>query len=138
MQKAMKTIASKMKKLDFCLMITTDGRGTHHARPMSNNKNVDYDGTAYFFSNEDTNKVRQIMTDQNVSLEYQSDDMVFIHAYGEASIIKQRGRMEPYWEDSLNQWFPQGLDTPGLVMIRHDAKKIQYWDKGGEGIWQAD
>ena len=123
-----------MKKIDFCHFITTDGRGTHHSRPMSNNKNVEYDGTSYFFSLTDTGKVRQIEQNSMVSLAYQGDDMLFVHVYGKASFITQRGRMEPLWDDGLNGWFKEGLDTPGLVLIRVDAHKICYWHKEKEGV----
>lgn len=132
-QKKLKDMASKMKQLDFCHMITVDGRGTHHSRPMSNNKNVDFDGTCYFFSFEDTNKVRHLQNSPLVSLTYQTDDMLFIHMYGTASIITQKGRMEDFWDKSLDMWFPQGIHTPGIVMIKVNASKICYWHKAEEG-----
>jgi general stress protein 26 len=69
MKKAsIKTLAEKMKNLDFCMMITQDGRGSLHSRPMSNNRKVEYDGNSWFFTNEDTHKVRQIEADPKVSL----------------------------------------------------------------------
>lgn len=138
MKKAsLKTLAEKMKNLDFCMMITQDGRNSLHSRPMSNNGKVEYDGNSWFFTNEDTHKVRQIEADPKVSLMYQTDDMLFIECYGHASIIRQKGIMEEKWLDELTQWFPQGIETPGLCLIKVAATRVQFWHKGEEGEYKA-
>ena len=131
---ALSKLAKKMKQIDFCQMITVDGRGTHHSRPMSNNKNVDFDGTCYFFSFEDSNKVHHLNNSPLVSLIYQTDDMLFVHLYGTASLITQKGRMEEFWDKSLDRWFTEGLETPGVVMIKVTASKICYWHKAEEEV----
>lgn len=33
----------------------------------------------------------------------------------------------------LDRWFEQGVDTPGLVLIRVAAARIHYWDGEDEG-----
>ena len=38
-----------------------------------------------------------------------------------------------HWDKSLDRWFEQGIDTPGLVLIEVDAKRIHYWDGEDEG-----
>ena len=122
-----------MKAIDFCMMTTVDGNGTMHSRPMSNNKEVEYEGESYFFSYGDTTKVRDINHSPLTSLTYQGEDGWFIHVYGESHLIEQKGRMEEHWSDDLNAWFPDGLDTDGLVMIRVKANNIHYWHKADEG-----
>lgn len=134
---SLKTVAEKMKRLDFCMMITQDGRHGYHARPMSNNGKVEYDGNSWFFTYEDSNKVRQIEADHKVSLIYQTKDMLFIECYGHASIVKQRSIMEEKWMDELNMWFPQGLDTPGICLIKVAATRVQFWDKDEEGEYKS-
>lgn len=138
MKKAsLETLAKKMKGLDFCMMITQDGRNSYHSRPMSNNGKVEYDGVSWFFTYEDSNKVKQIEADQKVNLIYQTDDMLFIECYGHASIIKRKSILEEKWVDDLNRWFPQGLDTPGICLIKVEAKRIQFWHKEEEGEYTA-
>jgi general stress protein 26 len=135
---SLRDLAGLMKKLDFCMMTTTDGRGTLHARPMSNTREVEYDGDSYFFTYEDTGKVRQLRENPLVSLTFQTDDMLFIQLYGRASIITQRGRMEEHWSQDLNRWFPEGLDTAGLAMIHVKATAAHYWHKEKEGTARLD
>lgn len=134
---SLKAIAEKMKNLDFCMMITQDGRHGYHSRPMSNNGKVEYDGNSWFFTYEDSNKVRQIEADAKVALIYQTDDMLFIECYGQGSIIRQRAKMEERWVDELNQWFPQGLDTPGICMVKVEATRVQFWGKDGDGEYKS-
>lgn len=134
---SMKMIAEKMKDLDFCMMITQDARNGLHSRPMSNNGKVEYDGDSWFFSYEGSNKVKQIEKIQKVSLIFQGKNMLFLECYGDASIVKQKSIMKEKWVDELNMWFPQGLDTPGICLIKVKALRIQFWDKDGEGEYKS-
>ena len=137
-QASIATLAKKMKNLDFCMMTTVDGRNTQHTRPMSNNGRVEYDGNSWFFTYETSRKVKQIEDHPKVTLAYQTDDMLFIECYGNASIIRQKGLMAEKWIDELNQWFPEGIDTPGICMIKVTAQRVHYWHKEEEGEYKAE
>ena len=69
-QASLKSITKLMKGLDLCMFTTTDGRGISSSRPMSNNHDVDYDGTSYFFTWKDTRTVKEIQKNPNVSLQF--------------------------------------------------------------------
>jgi general stress protein 26 len=32
------------------------------------------------------------------------------------------------WVSDLNRWFPEGIDTLGIVLIKVSARSIEYWD----------
>ncbi len=134
MKKAsLQTIAKKMKDLDFCMMTTVDGKGVTHSRPMSNNGKVEYDGDSWFFTYEDSNKVQQIKNDHRVSLIYQTDDMLFIDCYGTATIVKDKEVLQEKWIDELEQWFPEGIETPGICLVKVTSKRVSFWHKEEEG-----
>jgi general stress protein 26 len=138
MKKAsLKAIAKKMKALDLCMLVTQDGRGSLHSRPMSNNGKVEYDGDSWFFTYEDTHKVKQIEADPKVSLIFQTPKDLFIECYGYASIIRQRSMMEERWMDELSMWFPQGLDTPGICMLKVSASRVRFWQNEESGEYKA-
>lgn len=134
---SLKALAEKMRGLDFCMMTTQDGRNSFHTRPMSNNGKVEYDGNSWFFAYEDSNKVKQIENNSKVSLVYQNDDMLFIECFGSASIIRRKSILEEKWVDDLNRWFPQGLETPGVCLIKVEASRVQFWHKEEEGEYSA-
>jgi len=134
---SLKTIAKKMKDLDFCMMITQDENNGLYSRPMSNNGQVEYDGDSWFFTYEDSRKIEQIKKVQQVSLVFQGEDMLFLQCFGEASIIKEKSVMEEKWIDELERWFPQGIDTPGICLIKVKASHIQFWQKEEEGEYKS-
>ena len=41
--------------------------------------------------------------------------------------------MVKHWNPDLDRWFAQGLDTPGIVLIRVTAKRIKYWQGEDQG-----
>ncbi|HVH37482.1 MAG TPA: pyridoxamine 5'-phosphate oxidase family protein, partial [Sphingomicrobium sp.] len=60
-------IGETMKDIDFCMLTTRRGDGGMSARPMSNNRDVQYDGDTYFYSDGNTEKVREIEADPHVT-----------------------------------------------------------------------
>ena len=64
-------ISEKMRDIDFTILSTRTSGGQIAARPMSNNRQVDFDGDSYFFTCEDTGTVRDIQSDPNVGLSLQ-------------------------------------------------------------------
>ena len=65
-------ISEKMRDIDFAMLSTRTAGGEIAARPMSNNRQVDYDGDNYFFTCQDTGTVRDITGDPNVGLSFQA------------------------------------------------------------------
>lgn len=136
MKKAsLSAIAAKMKNLDFCMMITQDGRNTYHSRPMSNNGKVEYDGNSWFFTYDKSRKVKHIKANPKVSLIYQDGKLLFIECYGKASIIKDKTLMQEKWVDDLDRWFSKGVNTPGICLLKVTATRVQFWDKEEEGVY---
>ena len=39
-----------------------------------------------------------------------------------------------HWTDDLDQWFEQGIDTPGLTLIEVAASRAECWGKPGDGV----
>ena len=142
MTKTLSEISEDMKQIDFCTLTTHAPNGTIGARPMSNNREVDYDGDSWFFTYQDRQMVTDIERDPNVAMTYLGSAGLkgilgapgqFIHVEGRASIIRDKARFEEHWDKSLERWFPQGTDTPGLTMIEVNATRIHYWDGEDEG-----
>ena len=131
-----KKVAEMMKNLDFCMMVTKDGRNTLHSRPMSNNGDVEYDGDSWFFSYRDSNKVRQIEDNPMVSLIFQTDKMVFVDCYGMATVTDNKKLLEEKWVKGLEKWFPDGIETPGICLIKVNAHRVQFWGANGDGEYR--
>lgn len=89
---AIQKIAKLMRDLDFCMFTTLPMRGGTHSRPMSNNREVEFDGDVWFFSAADSRKVREIKTNPNVQLSYVDlDGWRFLSVSGKARMCSRRG-----------------------------------------------
>jgi general stress protein 26 len=54
----LKEIASKISKLDICMLTTRTTGGMLTSRPMSNNGDVEYDGNSYFLTFDQSQTVK--------------------------------------------------------------------------------
>ena len=127
-------LSKLMRKIDFCMLVTQGARGGMNSRVMSNNKDVTFKGDAYFFTDGKTQKVKDITANPNVNLTYEGKKGLFIGVSGKAKLIKNKETFEEHWVNDLERWFNQGIDTPGLTLIRVKGTKLRYWqwDKRGE------
>ncbi|WP_326525423.1 pyridoxamine 5'-phosphate oxidase family protein [Sphingomonas sp.] len=139
MPKTMQDVAEIMRDIDFTMLSTKTADGGIAARPMSNNRDVDYDGDSWFFALDTTDTAREIAADPNVGLTLHGNKgllgkpPVFVAAEGKAELIRDRAAFEAHWVKDLDRWFEQGVDTPGLVLIKVHADRVHYWDGEDQG-----
>ena len=126
-------LAKKMAKLDFAMLGTTGSDAGPTARPMSNNGDVEYDGNSFFFTNEESDVAKEIEDNSNVSLSFNGRGKLFIAVLGEAELIRDKKEMEDHWQQDLEKWFEDGIETPGIVMIHTKASRIRYWEGEEQG-----
>ena len=130
----LKDISKKMRDIDFAVLCTRTEGGAIAARPMSNNRQVEFDGDSYFFTLESTRTVGDIRRDPNVGMTYQSKSGAlglkpfFITIEGRAELIDEKARFAEHWTKDLDSWFKEGIDTPGLVLVKVVAQRLHYWD----------
>lgn len=138
-QKNLSEIAKSLKDIDFMMLLTHTDGGQIAGRPMSNNRDVEYDGASWFFLDEESRTFADVSRDPSVALSAQGKGgllgkpPVFFNIEGEAQIVRDRSTMEEHWVPDLERWWPQGLDSPGLAMIKVSASRIHYWDGEDQG-----
>ena len=132
-EKTLSEISSQMKKIDITMMSTHTSGKEIAARPMSNNRDVDYEGQSFYFTLDDTRTVSDIAKNSNVGLSFQGDKAFFIDVEGDADLVRDKAAFKEHWTPDLDEWFENGVDTEGLVMIKVDATRIHYWDGMDEG-----
>lgn len=132
-------VSERMRDIDFAVLSTRTEGGAVAGRPMSNNRDVDFDGDSWFFALESTRTVRDIRGNPNVGLAYQAKagllgmKPLFITLEGRASLIDDKARFREHWTSDLDDWFEQGIDTPGLTLIHVEVQRLHYWDGFDEG-----
>jgi general stress protein 26 len=61
-------LSKKKQDIDFSMLFTRAENGAMAERPMSNNRDVEYDGDSYFLALGDTTMVKDIERDPLVAL----------------------------------------------------------------------
>lgn len=138
-QKSLTDIASDMRGIDIAMLSTITDNGGIASRPMSNNGDVAYDGNSYYFTRDSARMVRDIEHDPEVSLAFASKPGllggggVYIAVAGHAEVIRDKAAFAAHWTPDLDAWFEQGIDTPGVVMLKVHANRIKYWSGAEQG-----
>ncbi len=137
-KKSLAEIAKQMAGIDIAILSTHTEGGEIANRPMSNNGDVTYDGTSYYFTYEKTRVVSDIQRDPKVALGFSSEagvfsDGIYVAVEGIAELIRDKAAFQQHWTSDLDKWFDKGIDTPGIVLIKVKAKRATYWKGREEG-----
>lgn len=133
---AQKNQGKQVEKLDEILravgtgMLTTVDEESKklYSRPMRVKGGLD-DGALYFFAYRASHKVHDLEDDSHVNVAFSAPGKnLFASVTGKAFITYDRGKMEEKWDETLKAWFPEGLDTTGICLIRVNVEDAQYWD----------
>lgn len=128
-------VAQLMRDIDLCMLTTVAADGALHARPMSNNGQVEFDGDLWFFSDEQTRKVREIEGDARVSVSFEAKERgLWLALEGRAEIVRDAAMKRTLWLTELERWFAHGPEDPGVVLIRVRAERAEHWGSAGDGV----
>lgn len=137
-RKTLADIAKEMAGIDIAILSTHTENGEIANRPMSNNGDVAYDGTSYYFSYEQARVVSDIQRNPKVALGFSTEaglfsKGVYVAVEGAAELIRDKAAFKQHWTSDLDKWFDKGMETPGLVLIKVKAKRATYWNGRDEG-----
>lgn len=137
-KKSLAEIAKEMSGIDIAILSTHTANGEIANRPMSNNGDVSYDGTSYYFTNDQTRVVSDIERNPKVALGFSSEAGLFskgiyVAVEGTAELIRDKATLKKHWTSDLDKWFDNGVETPGLVLIEVKATRATYWKGREEG-----
>jgi general stress protein 26 len=133
-REAIPQIAAILKKIDICQFATRSANGQLHARPMSNNSEVEFDGDSWFFAPSDGRLVAELRRDPSAVTAYRAGEgYTFVSVSGRAAIETDPELKKKYWLDELKQWFPNGPEDANVSLIRLEAEHAEWWGEQGDG-----
>ena len=125
---ALARVAELVEDIDFAMLTTIDGDGNLVSRPMST-RQMDSAGDIWFFTAEDTEKVDEAQQHPDVGLSYcDAKGMRYVSVAGTATVVHDRAKMEELYSASLEIWFADGLETPGIALLRVTPTVTEFWE----------
>jgi general stress protein 26 len=127
-QEAIEKFREIVKHESTCLFTTQLTQVPLMTRPMSVKKVCDQ-GNFWFLSASDSDKNREISRDPRVQLFISNtSNYEFLSLYGQATISRDREKIEELWSDIAKAWFPEGKDDPSVTVIKVAPEQGFYWD----------
>lgn len=104
---------------------------TVHARPMHTQR-IDpgaFAGELWFFTNSDSEKVREIDRNPRVMLSYADNSSSnYVVAWGEARCERDPAKARELWNIHAKGWWPEGPGSAELTLISVRLTSAEYWD----------
>ena len=121
-------IAELVSDAKVGMLTTTTAEGKQVSRPMGLQE-AEFDGDLWFFAYDDSAKVAQIKATPEVNVSFSdSKNSSWTSIAGRAEIVHDRAKAEELYSPTLKAWFPDGLETPGMTLIKIHADTAEYWE----------
>lgn len=134
---AISALKDKTSEVQFAMLTTTGADGELHTRPMGTQE-MDPDGTLWFFSYADSQKVRDIAGNPQVSLGYADPGKnLWVSVTGTAELVRESAKVHELWQAPLKVFFPDGPDDPNITLLRVTPHKGEIWDGPSSAIGRA-
>jgi general stress protein 26 len=133
---AVARVAELVDRARLCMLTTMTIDGRHLARPMAVQE-VEFDGDLWFFTYADSAKVKQVMANPQVNVSFaNTKDSEWTSIAGTAEVVEDQHKAADLWSAPLKTWFPDGVETPGLVLLKVHADSAEYWSSPSSKVLQ--
>ena len=135
-QEAVKKIQDMAEDAENCFFCSAIATGDSNGdRPM-NVRQVDDQGNLWFLSASDSRKNQELALDPSVRLYFQgSKHSDFMQLNGQATVTKDREKIQELWSPMIQTWFTEGQDDPRITVIKVSPTEGYYWDtKHGNAV----
>jgi general stress protein 26 len=121
-------VADLIEDIRIAFLTTVASDGTLHSRPMATQRDR-FDGTLYFFTYADSEKVRETDQQRRVAVTFADPSSnTYVALTGNAHTLRDKAKAEELWHPFLKTWFPQGLEDPNLALLHVHVDHAEYWD----------
>jgi len=129
-----KDLHKLIESIKFGMLVTSEKDGTLRSRPMACQK-LEKDGSVWFFTYGTGGKCDEIAHDRHVNISFsEPKEQKYVSLSGHAEISHDKSKMEEFWNPLYKAWFPQGLETPDIALLKVVVDKAEYWDAPSNAI----
>jgi general stress protein 26 len=126
-QEQRETVKALVKDAHICMLTTMTSDGRHVSRPMAV-QDVEFDGDLWFFASDQSDLVTQIAVNPQVNVAFSdSKQNAWVSLSGTAQRVDDPQRARELWSPLFKAWFPDGLETPDLTLVKVTGETAEYW-----------
>jgi len=109
-------------------MLTTRHGEELRSRPMVLVQD-EYDGTLWFFTDMESEKVFELEDDNDVCVSFADpDNQTYVSLTGVGKAVQDKTLVDKYWNSFVAAWFPEGKDSPNVGMLEIKVQKGEHWN----------
>lgn len=109
-------------------MLTTRHGAELRSRPMVLVQD-EYDGTLWFYTDLDSEKVFELEDDNDVCVSFaDTHNHVYVSLTGVGRATRDKALIEKYWNSVIAAWFPEGKSSPNVGMLEIKVLKGEHWN----------
>ena len=95
------------------------------SRPMSPQEMCEQ-GAIWFLTDPNSNKVKHL---QVMNLGFSNEaESTYVSISGHGEIVIDRARIESLWTPFAKPWFPNGVDSSNLALLKFVPHSAEFWD----------
>ena len=117
-------------------MLTTQHGPELRSRPMHLVQDK-YDGTLWFFTDLESEKVFEVEGDNDVCIAFadpQAD--TYVSLTGSGRISEDKSLIDKFWNPFVAAWFPEGKDSPKVGLLEIKVQKGEHWNSDNNKVVQ--
>ena len=111
------------------MLTTINEEGALVSRPLAV-QDVKDDGDMWFFTSANTSQVAHIRANPAVNVSF-GKRTEWVSVAGTAEVVTDRQLIHDMWNQVVEAWFPDGPDTPEVVLLHVDSDSAEYWTSPG-------
>ena len=111
------------------MFTTVNEEGALVSRPLAV-QDVKDDGDMWFFTSATTSQVAHVRAHPGVNVSF-GKGTEWVSVAGTAEVVTDRQKIHELWNQMVEAWFPDGPDTPEVVLLHVDSDSAEYWTSPG-------
>ena len=121
----MRQLCKLIEPMSVAMLTTLDDDGRMESRPMSPLE-MDDSGAIWFFTDLRSSKAEHLGV---LNLGFtDSKDATYVSVSGRGELHAARADIERLWTEFARPWFPGGVESPHLGLLKVVPETAEYWD----------
>ncbi|GAA1359622.1 pyridoxamine 5'-phosphate oxidase family protein [Arthrobacter rhombi] len=119
-------LATLLREADTAMLTTVSTDGKLISRPMTT-QDTDFLGDLWFVFSKESPQASQIQKAAEVNVAFETKN-TWVSISGSGHIVEDRIKLEEHWTSAMDAWFPHGIDSPEVALLRVEVESAQYWE----------